>query len=143
MLTLIVSAFIIGFCAAWLSVAFIEMTNYRSIFGFIRFKIAKELEDGDDRKARYMILNHDANAQDQADALNDEYYKMIAKHSWLMFLLMCRYCLGTWGLIVLICGFYMYFGFEEFFNDLIFLIICFSSLYFNLSLGNKQTIIIK
>ena len=143
MLTLITSAFIIGFCAAWLAVAFIEMTNYRSILGFIRYEIAKKLEDSEDESARIGILGLDINAQDQAEAMNEDYYKMIAKHSPLMFLLLCKYCFGTWLTILFIIGFYQFFGFEALEHNIIFLIICFSSLYFNLSISNKQTIIIK
>lgn len=136
MLEILTLGLIYGVIAAGLSFAWIEATNYRSIFGFIRYWIAVRFESEDDATERLDILSQNIPASQQAERMNQDYYGFVAKHSTLVFLLTCKYCFGTWILLIMIYSAFPFFDSQMILSSI-------ASLYLTLYITQPKTIIIK
>lgn len=85
-----------AFVAAWFAVALIDMSNYYSIFGKLKFWFAKRyMTDIDLKMIKSYIDSEDNDAKQVNQLVNENIYWHLAKKSKTMFMLMCPYCLGV------------------------------------------------
>ena len=133
MFELLIIAFTLGFSGAWLTSGFLSATNYGALLGWLRERIADYYASNQDLAAKEHIIKKDNNILETCEELNSEYYWYVAKHSKVVYLLMCKYCLGFWFAAAILYFFFSQFYVEQYNDFLLIIIVSYSSLYFNLN----------
>lgn len=136
MLELIITGLTLGFTAAGIGMYLIEITNFGAILGWIRFRISLiKASESDVTVFDSIISDEKLNASQRAEAMNEQFYWHIAKHSRLMFAILCKYCTGTWVLAFCLITFFLCFHVEQFKDSVCIVLLSIASLFFTLKLS--------
>lgn len=96
----------IGWICAWLGVAFVHMTAYYSIFGKLKFWIAKKVMTEIDFQAYNRIIEDEILSTDEVNQRISEFvYDKISKRNWFIKLISCHYCMAVQFTLLSILGY--------------------------------------